>query len=169
MKHTPPPIRRMQQRRVKAQVRPQLNLVALMDVFTLLVFFFLVHSSDVAEPANTRFISLPESVANSVPRETLVITITQKELLLRDEAVASVESVLDSPHNEIIPLREALQRDQQAEGTVSDNAGESGREVTIMGDKSIPFRLLRKVMVTCTQAGFSRISLAVLQRSTPAG
>jgi biopolymer transport protein ExbD len=169
MNRTLPLIRRVQQRRARALARPQLNLVALMDVFTLLVFFFLAHSSDVGEPANTRFISLPESVANRVPRETLVISITQTGLMVRDEAVASIESVLNSPRSDIGPLREALERARQADRAGSPNAAEPAVEVTIMGDKSIPFRLLRKVMITCTQAGYSRISLAVLQRSTQSG
>jgi biopolymer transport protein ExbD len=40
----------------------------------------------------------------------------------------------------------------------------SRREATIMGDKEIPYRLLKKVMATCAEAGFGRISLAVLQK-----
>jgi hypothetical protein len=38
-----------------------------------------------------------------------------------------------------------------------------------MGDRSIPFELLNRVMHTCTQAGYGNISLSVLQRSTGAG
>ncbi len=86
-------IRRIQRRRVKIEARPQLNLVALMDVFTLLVFFFLVHSSDVAESASTHRISLPESLADLAPRQAVVVTVTKDLLLLRDEPLTSVESV----------------------------------------------------------------------------
>jgi biopolymer transport protein ExbD len=38
--------------------------------------------------------------------------------------------------------------------------------VTILGDKDIPYRLLKKVMATCTESEYGRISLAVLQKST---
>ncbi|HAJ92691.1 MAG TPA: biopolymer transporter ExbD, partial [Gammaproteobacteria bacterium] len=38
------------------------------------------------------------------------------------------------------------------------------REATIMGDKVIPYRIVKKVMASCTAAGFERISLAVLQK-----
>jgi len=38
-------------------------------------------------------------------------------------------------------------------------------EVTIMGNKEIPYRLLKKVMATCTEAGFGKISLAVMQKA----
>jgi biopolymer transport protein ExbD len=169
MNAAPQLIRRIQRHRVKATGRPQLNLVALMDVFTLLVFFFLVHSPDVAESANNHLISLPESVADLAPRQTVVITVTKDMLLLRDEPVASVESALNSPQNAIVPLGAALQNIRQAEGAGSLDMGTSTHEVTIMGDKSIPFRLLKKVMITCTQAGFGRISLAVLQKPGRSG
>ena len=42
----------------------------------------------------------------------------------------------------------------------------AGREVTIMGDRDIPYRLLKKVMATCTESDYGRISLAVLQKSS---
>jgi biopolymer transport protein ExbD len=42
----------------------------------------------------------------------------------------------------------------------------AGREVTIMGDKDIPYRLLKKVMATCTESEYGQISLAVLQKSS---
>ena len=158
------PVGRLRRRRVKTGRRAQLNLVALMDVFTILVFFFLVHSSDVAQPADKHLVSLPESVAQQAPRDSAVVTITKDMLLFRGTPVTSVEAALNSPRNEIAQLRTALRRDQDASA-----ADASAREVTIMGDKSIPFRLLKKVMMTCTRAGYGRISLAVLQKSGRSG
>jgi biopolymer transport protein ExbD len=40
----------------------------------------------------------------------------------------------------------------------------AGRELTILGDKAVPFNVLKKIMATCTDANFGRISLAVLQK-----
>ena len=41
------------------------------------------------------------------------------------------------------------------------------REVTIMGDKDIPYRLLKKVMADVyTDSDYGQISLAVLQKSS---
>ena len=36
-----------------------------------------------------------------------------------------------------------------------------------MGDKSLPYDVVRKVMATCTAAAYGKISLAVLQREKP--
>jgi biopolymer transport protein ExbD len=68
--------------------------------------------------------------------------------------------------NDIPALREALlsQNDRVLRREAQDDI--AGREVTIMGDKDIPYRLLKKVMATCTQSDYGRISLAVLQKSS---
>ncbi len=41
------------------------------------------------------------------------------------------------------------------------------REVTIMGDKELPYKLLKRVMATCTSADYGQISLAVMRRASP--
>ena len=40
----------------------------------------------------------------------------------------------------------------------------SKRAITIMGDREIPYRLLRKVMVTCARADFTDVSFAVQKK-----
>jgi hypothetical protein len=66
---------------------------------------------------------------------------------------------------EIKPLKEELQR---LTGRKVRQVGPDGkpimREVTIMGDKKIPFALLKRIMLTCTKANYNNISLAVLRK-----
>ena len=168
------------QRQENARRWPTLNLVALMDVFTILVFFFLVHSTDSAPQAYSELVNLPESVADQLPRDTPVLTITPDNILLQGEPVVAVDAIMQAPGGRITALYTALQvqlAQDAAEGVAESAAEEmtestlesSGRELTIMGDRSIPFELLNRVMHTCTQAGFGNISLSVLQRSTGAG
>ena len=67
----------------------------------------------------------------------------------------------------IIPeLQAALE--SQSDRVLRQDAREdiASREVTIMGDKDIPYRLLKKVMATCTESDYGQISLAVLQKSS---
>jgi len=153
------------QRQEKARRWPSLNLVALMDVFTILVFFFLVHSVDSAPDASNTHVNLPESIADRQPRDTPIVTITRESILLQGEPVVAVDTVMHASRGEINALRTALQ------GQLAQDATPAGAalEVTIMGDKSIPFELLNRVMLTCRQAGYGSISLAVLQRPSGAG
>lgn len=149
------------QRQEKSRRWPTLNLVALMDVFTILVFFFLVHSGDGAPEGHNKLVRLPESVASIEPRDTPIVMITRDTILLQGEPVVAVDAAMHASRGEIEALRTALQAQ-----LVPDEAAAADREVTIMGDKSIPFELLNRVMQTCTGAGYGSISLSVLQRST---
>jgi biopolymer transport protein ExbD len=73
---------------------------------------------------------------------------------------------MNSQGNDIPELRQALlsQNDRVLRKEAQDDI--AGREVTIMGDKDIPYRLLKKVMATCTASDYGQISLAVLQKSS---
>jgi len=143
-----------------------LNLVSLMDIFTILVFFLLVNSSDVETLPNAKDLQLPESIAEEKAKETVVILIGETDIIVQGTPVAKVAEVMARKGNDIPALREALlsQNDRVLRREAQDDI--AGREVTIMGDKDIPYRLLKKVMATCTQSDYGQISLAVLQKSS---
>ena len=143
-----------------------LNLVSLMDIFTILVFFLLVNSSSVETLPNAKDLQLPESIAEEKAKETVVILIGEVDILVQGKPVAKVADVLKIKGNDIPALRQALksQNDRVLRREAQDDV--AGREVTIIGDKEIPYRLLKKVMATCTEADYGRISLAVLQKSS---
>jgi biopolymer transport protein ExbD len=143
-----------------------LNLVSLMDIFTILVFFLLVNSSEVQTLPNTKDLELPESIAETKPEETVTILIGRTDILVQGEPVAKIADVLATKGNDIPALRQALlsQNDRVLRREARDDI--AGREVTIMGDKDISYRLLKKVMATCTASDYGQISLAVLQKSS---
>ncbi len=156
--------RRMHSHHKRNRGSTALNLVSLMDIFTILVFFLLVNSSDVQVLPNAKDVEMPESVAQEKPRETVVILVTDDDILIQGAAVASVADVMAQKGLVIETLKAALvsQTNRMLDREVA--ADIAGREVTIMGDKEIPYRLLKKVMATCTDADYGRISLAVMQR-----
>ena len=140
---------------------PTLNLVALMDVFTILVFFFLVHSSDGAPGEQPETVELPESYSELTPRETPVVTITRHSIFLEGEPVAGFDAVQGADTAALDGLRTGLQvLKKQENGESSGSAA-----LTIEGDRRIPFEVLNSVMRTCARAGFGDISLSVLQLS----
>ena len=143
-----------------------LNLVSLMDIFTILVFFLLVNSSQVETLPNAKELQLPESIAEEKAKETVVIIIGETDLVVQGTPVAKIADVMARKGNDIPELREALlsQNDRVLRREAQEDI--AAREVTIMGDKDIPYRLLKKVMATCTESDYGRISLAVLQKSS---
>jgi biopolymer transport protein TolR len=143
-----------------------LNLVSLMDIFTILVFFLLVNSSEVQTLPNAKDMELPESIAEAKPDETVTIMIGKRDILVQGHPVTTIDDVLAIKGNDIPALREALlsQNDRVLRREARDNV--AGREVTILGDKNISYRVLKKIMATCTASDYGQISLAVLQKSS---
>jgi biopolymer transport protein ExbD len=157
--------KRMDKHHKRNRQTATLNLVSLMDIFTILVFFLLVNSSDVEVLPNAKDIQLPESIAEKKAQETVVILISDVDIIVQGVPVAKINDVMKLRGNDIPELREALksQNDRVMRREAQDDI--AGREVTIMGDKDIPYRLLKKVMATCTASDYGQISLAVLQKS----
>jgi len=158
--------KRMEQRHKRHKAGGALNLVSLMDIFTILVFFLLVNSSDVEVLPNAKDIQLPESIAEEKAKESVVILIGEENIIVQGTPIAKVSDVMRRRGNDIPELRQALlsQNDRVLRKEAQDEI--AGREVTIMGDKDIPYRLLKKVMATCTDSEYGQISLAVLQKSS---
>ncbi len=141
----------------------KLNLVSLMDIFTILVFFLLVNSSEVEVLQNDKSLTLPDSVAEKKPEETLVVMVNQQSILVGGREVASLAGLLNSKNAEITGLKEELEYLASRKPYRDEEAAKLGRDVNIMADKDTPYALLKKVMSTCAKADYRNISLAVSQ------
>jgi len=148
----------------KRSRRSALNLVSLMDIFTILVFFLLVSSSNVQQLPSSKAVTLPTSVATKAPKETLVIVITRDSILVQGLKVAQIDKVLADPAT-VIPELEKELKFQSSKTLFSPNSEKKGRAVTIMGDEELPYALLRKILATCRQADYTRIAFAALQKA----
>lgn len=145
---------------------PGLNLISLMDIFTILVFFLLVTASDVENLPNTKSVRLPTSTAKNVPEDTVIITVTPTQILVQGREIARVEEVIVEPGQYIDSLEKELLFQASRSVLQDENAG---RRITIMGDKHIPYRLLRKIMATCSKTQYTSIALAVNQEAADKG
>ena len=153
--------KRMERHHKRGHRSVALNLVSLMDIFTILVFFLLVNSSDVQE-LPTRSVQMPESVSEQKPRETVVVVVNREGIMVQGELVISMNDALTQEGNTLEPLKLALEAQT---GRLVGSADDVDNEVTIIGDKGLPYSLLRKVMATCTEADYGRVSLAVMQKT----
>ena len=156
-------IRRMKRRK---RAMPRLNLTSLMDVFTVLVFFLMVNSSATVETLQQpKQIKLPDSVVETKPRETVTIMVSPEVVVVQGEAVISTPELLDDSVTEVSEITEKLEQLESNIIGISTKAVAEGKEVTVLADKSIPFKVLKKIMSTCTASGYGRISLAVVQKA----
>ena len=153
------------QRRMKQSSK--LNLVSLMDIFPILVFFLMVNSGDVEVLQSDKDIKLPESNAETKPDVNLIIKISADHLVVQGRQIALVENILSSEDDTIMALAKELEYQALRAPKLTEDELAAGRAVTIMGDHSIPYALLKRVMATCAQADYRKISMAVNKMPAP--
>ncbi len=156
-------IRRMERSRKKT---PSLNLTSLMDVFTILVFFLLANSSSSEVLATPKLIKLPTSVVEVKPRETVVIMVSPATVLVQGEVVVNTTDLLASTNDSIPEITERLTQLERNIIGISTKEIVESKEITVLADKTIPFRVLKKIMLTCTASGYGKISLAVIRKAS---
>ncbi len=135
-----------------------LNLVSLMDIFTILVFFLMVNSSEVEVLDTSSKIKLPDSTSEQRPENQLVISVSQDDIVVQGRPVTTIATL--ARDNQVI---DGLKTELDYRAAKKGELPEDGFEITIMGDREIPYWLLKKIMLTCQAADFARISLAVNQ------
>ena len=151
-----------------------LNLVALMDIFTILVFFLLLNSGETQVLEDVKFVELPSSSSETTPKDDFVIHLGEEGLWLEEKQLATIEEIAKDPEGTIPSLSEALQewiaaREAEKAAEVGqaqaaqeqEEEEEKGMPITIMADKTVAYSVLKTVMATCSGENFRDISLAV--------
>jgi biopolymer transport protein ExbD len=160
---------RIKRHRQRGHHASHMALVPFIDMLTMLVVFLLLHSSDVEILPNTKQITIPESIAELKPHETVVVMVTKEDLMVNGVSVAKVKDLAASNADLIIaPLRDALKAQSDTSLRAASEQDLADREVTIMGDKGTPFSVLKRVMATATAADYGKVSLAVIQKEVEA-
>lgn len=165
MKETRRTIRMERHHKRRTDRTASLNMVSLMDIFTILVFFLLVSAADSEVLPSPKAIKLPESTADKRPKENIIIMVNKNNLLLQGKAIEETRRIQNSRDAVIPVLIKHLQQMDAESRKNKDLKPASKRGVTIMGDKQINYQLLKKIMLSCATAKYSNISLAVIQKA----
>jgi biopolymer transport protein ExbD len=135
-----------------------LNLIPMMDILTVLVLFLLFHSFNGEMPEQR--IELPDSVVETRPRETLAIVVNPEAVMIHGAPVVKTSELYEDRIGTVVQIKERLEELEREVGTTAPES----KEITLLADKTIPFKVLKKIMSTCTASGYGRISLAVVQK-----
>jgi biopolymer transport protein ExbD len=157
------PIQKRAERASRNRSLVDLNLVSLIDIFTILIFFLLANASEVEVLPSAKAVRLPESTAEKSPKETVVVVVSNEDILVQGRKVISVAEALKGQGDLIEPLRAELAY-EAGRAMIRKEKEPQSKALTIMGDKEIPYRLLRKIMVTCARANYGDLSFAVIQK-----
>jgi len=139
---------------------PKLNLVALMDIFTILVFFLMVNSSDVEVMQSDAAIKLPQAYAEAVVGTTLKMSIIDDALIVQGRKILDISS-LQLTQESIPALQTELQYQASKRAFASDAEQQAGRAITLFADQDVPYEVLRLILATCAAADYRDVSLAV--------
>jgi biopolymer transport protein ExbD len=142
-------------------------LIPFIDMMTILVVFLLAHTADVEILPNSKNISIPQSLSERRPDAAVVIMITKDSLFVDGQLIGALSEVVADQAPSFAPLKDALVA-QNAKSLRGDQSDISKREVTIMGDKSTPYSVLKKIMLTCSEAEYGKVSFAVVERERAA-
>jgi biopolymer transport protein ExbD len=168
----------------KRDVTVSLSLTAMVDMFTVLVIFLLQNYNATGEIIFIpKEVILPKAAQTKELKPAVVVTISNKEVLLDKVSVIKFDQVKAQTEWMIEPLRqqlvEALKRtkmeqegkiQQQLKNVVDTARGDKDQDVnawnkvTVQADKEIDFLTVKKVMYTVTEAGAGEINFAVTKQ-----
>jgi biopolymer transport protein ExbD len=143
-------------------------LVPFIDMMTILVVFLLAHTAEVDILPNTKSISIPQSLSDRKPSAAVVVMVTKDSVFVDGKLVGSIADVVANPGPVFAPLKAALMAQSDLALGGAQKTDIAKREVTIMGDKSTPYSVLKKIMLTCSDAEYGKVSFAVVERERAA-
>jgi biopolymer transport protein TolR len=143
-------------------------LVPFIDMMTILVVFLLAHTAEVDILPNTKNISIPQSLSERKPNAAVVVMVTKDSVFVDGKLVGSVADIVANTGSVFAPLKAALVAQNALALGGAQNTDAAKREVTIMGDKDTPYSVLKKIMLTCSDAEYGKVSFAVVERERAA-
>ena len=159
---------RMQQNHRRFLRPARINLMSLMDIFKILVFFLLVNSGDTEILHVNRQVKLPESGADQRQELMTTVTVTESGISVDGRPVATMDDVVNGKG--LIPgLTQELEALAANRSQLSEAERTRGRAVTIVGDNTIPYEILKRVMATCARSNYRDLSMAVTHMAKVGG
>ena len=140
-----------------------LNLTALMDIFTILVFFLLVNQTNTQQLPDNPDITLPASIAQEVPNEVLTVQISARDILVQERPVVSLSDAMAGDERAIPALVEVL--NTYAERARRFGSTDEDRELMILGDRNTHYAVIERIMHSAQQTDYQTVSFAVLRIS----
>ena len=151
-------LKRMDRRGIRV---PTVVLTSLMDIFIVVVIYLIMNQAIGVDVAPPKVIKLPDSVVDVAPRQTVVMTVSKTDVVIQGERVTTIAEVLMNKDDYIEAVVERMLRIRKSYIGITDESMVNSTEVTIMADRGVPFKVLKKLMTSSSSAGYGKISLAV--------
>src|SRR5215475_543962 len=96
---------RMASHHLRNRADAQLNLIPLIDILSVMVAFLLVYSTEVEVIQNSKGIEIPQSIAQTTPKQSVVVMITKDDLFVQGELITTVADIKADQSALVAPLR----------------------------------------------------------------
>ena len=153
-------------------IPPKLQITAMMDMFTIIVFFLLFSYSEKPNEIDLdKGINLPESIAKIEHQNAVKLFLTQSYLKIDDQAIAKISGNKiegfdpENPEKSGLYLKLKEYRAKKVAGKVAGKESESSSELHLLFfcDRDVPFEMINQVVKTAAMAGYPNFQLAVLE------
>lgn len=149
----------------------ELNITAMMDMMTIiLVFLIKSYSASSVTVTSSEDVRPPTSTTRSTPKDTVAITVTAKSIMVGEKRKVEMAGGLlpASAMNGklIVPLDEALKKEVEKLKYIAErNPGAPfNHEVSIIGDKRVPYETLSSVLYTAGQNELENFRFVVIAK-----
>ncbi len=153
----------------------ELNIVAMMDMMTIILVFLLKSYQASAINVNmSEELAIPASTTQLHPQENITVTVSLKEVAVNDRAVLKVDGgVIPANAKEgaradafyVGVVYDALKKEVDRQKYIAQynrDAPFTGR-VNVVADKKVPYRTLMEILYTAGQAELGEYKFMVLK------
>jgi biopolymer transport protein ExbD len=149
----------------------ELNITAMMDMMTILLVFLLKSfaSSSAAITASDD-VRPPVSSTRASPKDTVAVTITPRNIMVGDKEVLKLTNgqvPADQLQGRLVaPLNAALKKEVEKLKYIAERnpAAPFNKELSVIGDKKVPYDLLLTVLYTAGQNELENYRFVVLKK-----
>jgi biopolymer transport protein ExbD len=139
-------------------IRPQMT--SLIDILTLLLVFLIQSYSaegNLITPSTD--LQLPLSSSEVLPKPALTLEITNTDVIGDNKKLSAISTFSSSESLLIAPVFKWLSHKKAAAASTVI----AQKPVIIQCDRAVPFNVVKRVMYTCSKAGFSNFSVLVVE------
>jgi biopolymer transport protein ExbD len=149
----------------------ELNVIPMVDMMTMLVIFLLQQFSATGEVLYMqRDIKLPDASHAQQIEVAPVIAVSAAQVVISGQKVAEVSEVEKDPSLLIAPLVEKLRDEKKRWDYIHQNEADREKswkgEVNVQADGKVPFRVIKRVMASASEAGYENVNFATVEEST---
>jgi biopolymer transport protein ExbD len=153
-----------------------LNLTPMIDMFTILVVFLLMVFSATGEILFTqKDIQLPKAYSDKILERVPIIAVSNDVILFEGEKVMYTDKVSEKNYPELrLPdLSKILKQANEAykrqhpmpnERVAAEKWMDEAKQIIVQADQGVKFEVIRLVMMTAANEGFSAINFAVVPK-----